>query len=289
MKKLMFAAAAIAAGVAVADVQSANIVGYQTKSVAETGLWTLGSGFLTTGTTTDSFNIQSLIPSFPEEAEDPLGNDEAQIQQLLPGGSIGIIYYYRLTGNVAKGFDGPGWYTVDEKTGNMTKSDKTFVRGEGFLYYAPDPWIDGPDGEIYPPSKLQSSGEVNLDAKTIRIAETGVWALSPDRATSLDIQKIVPTFPEEAEDPLGNDEAQIQELLPGGSIGVIYYYRLTGNVAKGFNGPGWYTVDEKTGNMTKSDKAIGAGEGIFYYAPDPYMIGDDDEDVYLPSYLTFQE
>ena len=34
MKKLMFAAAAIAAGVAMADVQSANVVGYQTQSLA---------------------------------------------------------------------------------------------------------------------------------------------------------------------------------------------------------------------------------------------------------------
>ena len=34
MKKLMFAAAAIAAGVAMADISSSNIVGYQNKDVS---------------------------------------------------------------------------------------------------------------------------------------------------------------------------------------------------------------------------------------------------------------
>ena len=59
MKKLMFAAAAIAAGIAVADVTSANIVGYQTTGIS--ALQIKGVGF--NGVGQGTININDIKPT----------------------------------------------------------------------------------------------------------------------------------------------------------------------------------------------------------------------------------
>ena len=60
MKKLMFAAAAIAAGVAVADVTSANIVGYQTKTIETANQQEMvGATFVSVGGT--ALDIQDIV------------------------------------------------------------------------------------------------------------------------------------------------------------------------------------------------------------------------------------
>ena len=55
MKKLMFAAAAIAAGVAVADVTSANVVGYQNQTMELVNSTMAGGSFVTVGSTNQKF------------------------------------------------------------------------------------------------------------------------------------------------------------------------------------------------------------------------------------------
>ena len=115
---------------------------------------------------------------------------------------------------------------------------------------------------------------------------SGFMAVNAD---NYNIQSIVPTFPENAEDPLGNSEAQIQELLTGGTIGVVYHYLVSGKAEKGFDGVGWYTINKSTGNYTKATKTFQPGEGFLYSAPAPYMVDDNDDEIDLPSYLTFQE
>ena len=74
MKKLMFVAAAVAAGVAVADVTSANVVGYQTMAFAK-NTWTM---------TADTFI--------------PVGSADMKLGNLIPkgvnGGTISINNFY---------------------------------------------------------------------------------------------------------------------------------------------------------------------------------------------------
>ena len=145
MKKLMFAAVAAAAGGLMA-IESANVVGYQDKSVELDGMFMMGSGFLTVGTSTDSYSIQSLIPQYPADAEDPLGDGEAQIQEVGTGGEIGTVYMYLTASCSYPGFDGAGWYTQEGST--FVKATRTFSAGEGFLYAAPYAYkMDGDDEE----------------------------------------------------------------------------------------------------------------------------------------------
>ena len=61
MKKLMFAAAAIAAGVAVADISSANVVGYQNRAAEKSG-WNLIAGtFKTIGKEKSAMTLADAV------------------------------------------------------------------------------------------------------------------------------------------------------------------------------------------------------------------------------------
>ena len=265
-------------------IESANVVGYQDKSVELDGMFMMGSGFLTVGTSTDSYSIQSLIPQYPADAEDPLGDGEAQIQEVGTGGEIGTVYMYLTASCTYPGFTDAGWYT--QEGSSFVKSDKTFVRGEGFLYAAPYAYkMDGDDEEQLA-TTLQSSGEVNTSAKTLTLDLDGLWTLSFDRPVATSIQKLVPSFPEDAEDPLGDGEAQIQEVGTGGEIGTVYMYLTASCSYPGFDGAGWYTQEGST--FVKATRTFSAGEGFLYAAPYAYKMDGDDEEQ-LSTYLTFQE
>ena len=285
MKKVMFAAAG-AAGLAAfgTGLESANTVGYQDKSVELDGMFMMGSGFLTVGSSTDSYSIQSLIPQYPADAEDPLEDMAAQIQEVGTGGEIGTIYMYLTATCSYPGFTGAGWYT--QEGSSFVKSNKTFVRGEGFLYAAPYAYkMDGDDEEQLP-TTLQSSGEVNTSAKTLTLDLDGLWTLSFDRPVPTSIQKLVPSYPEDAEDPLEDMAAQIQEVGTGGEIGTIYVYLTASCDYPGFEGAGWYTQEGST--FVKATRTFSAGEGFLYAAPYAYKMDGDDEEQ-LSTYLTFQE
>ena len=247
-------------------------------------MFMMGSGFLTVGTSTDSYSIQSLIPQYPADAEDPLGDGEAQIQEVGTGGEIGTVYMYLTASCTYPGFTDAGWYT--QEGSSFVKSDKTFVRGEGFLYAAPYAYkMDGDDEEQLA-TTLQSSGEVNTSAKTLTLDLDGLWTLSFDRPVATSIQKLVPSFPEDAEDPLGDGEAQIQEVGTGGEIGTVYMYLTASCSYPGFDGAGWYT--QEGGTFVKATRTFSAGEGFLYAAPYAYKMDGDDEEQ-LSTYLTFQE
>ena len=261
-------------------------MGYQKKGVELDGMFMMGSGFLDVGTTTDSYDIQMLVPEFPTDAEDALADGEAQIQEVSTGGEIGTIYFYLVPGSIKTGFDGTGWYTYD--AGTYTKATKTFVRGEGFLYAAPYAFklAGETDDEEQLATTLQSAGAVNLEAKTLELNLDGLWTLSFDRPVETSIQKLVPSFPEDAEDPLADCEAQVQEISTGGEIGTIYFYLVSGSTKTGFDGAGWYTYD--AGIYTKATKTFAPGEGFLYMAPYAFMMESEDE-VQLTTYLTFEK
>ena len=126
-----------------------------------------------------AYSIQMLKPAYPDDATDPLEDTAAQIQEVGTGGEIGTIYMYLTEGSTRPGFAGAGWYTFDGSS--FVKSNKTFVRGEGFLYAAPYAFKEVDDDEEQLPTTLQSAGQVNTTAKTLELNLDGLWTLSFDR------------------------------------------------------------------------------------------------------------
>ena len=270
----------------------ATNVGYQNKTVGYTdgddkyydGMFMMGSGFMSIGGTADSYSIQDLVPQFPDDADEDLEDTAAQIQEVGTGGEIGTVYMYLTATSTRPGFDGAGWYTREGST--YVKSTKTFTRGMGFLYAAPYAYKEVGDDEEQLATTLQSAGEVDTSAKTLTLELDGLWTLSFDRPVETSIQKLVPSFPEDAAEELEDTAAQIQEVSTGGEIGTIYMYLTAGSSRPGFDGAGWYTREGST--YVKSTRVFGPGEGFLYAAPYAYKeVGDDEEQ--LSTYLTFQE
>ena len=130
MKKLMCAAAALVAGVAVADVTSANIVGYQTKSDMVAG-----------------FNF--TVPTFTS-----IGTSTVSIQDIKLSGEamawVDTIQILDENGNAVEQYlwDGSQWL----ETIGYSAADKTLKAGEGFLI-----------SSISNGSKTTYAGEVGKD------------------------------------------------------------------------------------------------------------------------------
>ena len=134
MKKLMFAAAAIAAGVAVADVTSANGVGYQDKAAAKEG-WNLICG---TFEKVDG-SAMTLADAKPNAAFSWMFGDT--IQFLDDGGGTRVredgypaMYLYLTT---LDGAPADGWYQMDQAMMGMfvpaDEVDSVLTAGDAFV------------------------------------------------------------------------------------------------------------------------------------------------------------
>ena len=132
MKKLMFAAAAIAAGVAMADITSANVVGYQNIPV-KNGFNMIAFNFEPVDGS-KSFAITNFI-SNTEDLIAGTGPANADQIQVWDGSKFDIYFYraYRAT-NPNKFTLGPAWV----KVGNIgAKTADKIPAGKGFWYARP--------------------------------------------------------------------------------------------------------------------------------------------------------
>ena len=147
MKKLMIATSvALCAAVSMA-VESANIVGYINVENDVSGYMQRGGTFITVGGSADTYDIQSIIPQKPTTAATDLEDAGAIIQEIDDYGEVVKTYFYCLEGSTLTGGGKAGWYYFDETKMQNVYAEKTFVRGEGFLYQAPY-FEDGNEDEI---------------------------------------------------------------------------------------------------------------------------------------------
>ena len=280
MKKVMFtAAAALCATVGLA-IESANTVGYINNANDVSGYFQRGSAFVSIGSATDSASIQSITPQTPAGAVDALTDGAAVIQEIDDFGTPTAQYFYLIDGS-ANASNGAGWYTFDESTFTYAYADKTFVRGEGFLFVAP--YFENSDGDELG-SSFVNAGEVNLTAKTITNPCSGYFHRANYRPVEMSIQKLSPVPPTEAVDELTDGAAVIQEIDDFGTPTTQYFYLVDGS-ANASDGAGWYTFDETTFTYTHATKVFAPGEGFLYVAP-YFENGDGDE---LGGALTFAE
>ena len=125
MKKLMIAASAALCATVGLCVESANVVGYQTKDVRK-NLSQQVCTFDQIGVTGGSLDIQNLIPVDGEG--EYVGEGEVNIQFESALGVLETAYAYYGPKELNKKQTEPGWY--DEDTEEL--ADYTFAAGEGF-------------------------------------------------------------------------------------------------------------------------------------------------------------
>ena len=287
MKKLMIAAAAMAAAFAVnADTDpglvSSTVVGYMNVPNDVSGYCQRGATFIACGSATDSYDIQSIIPQVPAGAVDGLEDGSAVIQEIDDFGVPVAEYHYFLEGSYSTGGGAAGWYYFDDATGKNVYANKTFTRGVGFLYQAPY-FEDGDEEELG--SSFLTSGEVKEEAKSVLSDVSGYCHRSNYRTTPLSIQKLTPVASEDAATELEDGAAVIQEIDDYGVPISEYHYFLEGSYSTSGGAAGWYYFDDATGKNVLATKVFAPGEGFLYQAP---YFEDEGEDE-VGSYLVFGE
>ena len=285
MKKLMIAAAAMAAAFAVnADTDpglvSSTVVGYMNVPNDVSGYCQRGATFIACGSATDSYDIQSIIPQVPAGAVDGLDDGGAVIQEIDDFGEVVQTYHYFIEGSTDTPTGKAGWYYFESGSGNVYAT-KTFSRGEGFLYQAPY-FEDTNEDELG--SSFLTSGEVKEAPKSVLSEVSGYCHRSNYRTTPLSIQKLTPAATEEAATDLDDGGAVIQEIDDFGEVIQTYHYFLEGSTDTPAGVAGWYYFESGSGNVY-ADKVFAPGEGFLYQAP---YFEDANEDE-VGSYLVFGE
>ena len=251
MKKLMFATAAIAAGVAMADITSANVVGYQNITI-NPGFNMIAFNFQPVEGGED-ISIQDFVQNKGDLVAGATVNTSDQIQ--VWDGTQFDIYYYKAkkTSGAGKFTDGPAWV---KSTASTTVTPDTIKRGAGVWFARPTDKAAG---------VITVSGSVNAAEKTHDIL-AGFNMIS----SAFPCDMLLNNGPIDwatcgaVAGATVNTSDQIQ--LWNGSQFDIYYYKAkkTSGAGKFTDGPAWV---KSTASTTVSPDAIPAGKGFWYARP----------------------
>ena len=241
MKKLMIAASAALCATVGLCVESANVVGYQTKAVGK-NLSQQVCTFDQIGVTGGALDIQKLLPVDGEG--NYIGDGEVRVQFLSPLGVLQTAYAYYGTDEYDDDMPA-GWY--NEKTDEL--AEYTFNATEGFMVSAASA------------CNFQYSGEVNMAETDVPFRKN----LSPQgniRPSSVDIQSIIPVdSDDENAEYIGDGAVRVQFLSPLGVLQTAYAYYGKDEYDDDMPA-GWY--NEKTDEL--AEYTFGAGEGFMISA-----------------------
>lgn len=232
MKKLMFAVAAMAAGIAVADITSSNIVGYSENGLRH-GAKMITAQFVNIGAS-KNIDLQSLVPTGSGII------DQTEIKVLNAGG-VGVEDYIWTSGSDVDS-DTDCWANEDQDT---KITDRAFEPGTGL-------WVYGEDGQ-----GIRSSGEVEQVNDVVFPLRHGAIGCGNPYPVAINLQDIVP----EGDGII--DQAEIKVLNAGG-VGVEDYIWTAGSDVDSETDC-WANEDQDT---KITDRMIQPGEGLWVYGED---------------------
>ena len=235
MKKLMFAAAAIAVGVAMADISSSNIVGYSQQTANATRNTMMTPNFLNvnsaTGCKLSDLSVTGYEPPVwmeeDEYFEGGCAGGEFILQFLNNNGSVAAQYYW-----IDDGDNTAGWYA--SMVAGAIEGGATSVT----IPAGTAAWVIGSG------KKLQSSGAVNTADVAFKMNATRNTAVGNCMPIDLKLSQFTvsgydaPEWMEEDEYFEGGcagGEFILQFLNNNGSVAAQYYW-----IDDGDNTAGWY-------------------------------------------------
>ena len=246
MKKLMCFAAALTAGIALADISSSNVVGYQNQ--------TLNFGFNFTVPTFTAISGDFKLGDIKGKDLDMYAN---QIQFLADDGSCLLTDEYPEFGDVVflqfmyvEDADVPGWYLNADEEYKYPQNDRVIPAGQGFL-------IEGAGGGEY----ITFAGAVGLEDTEIVLAFGFNFS---GNCTPVDIK-----FGDITAKDLDMYANQIQLLADDGSCLLTDEYPEFGDVVflqfmyvEDADVPGWYLNADEEYKYPQNDRVIPAGQGF---------------------------
>ena len=225
------------ATVGMADVESANIVGYQNANVRQNLSVQLPTF---EGVGSEGMDIQKIIP-VPAEGE-VLESGDYTIQIFNDVGRVTTQYAYVLGEDIDDGY-ADGWYEEDWET----FVEKTLAPGEAFKVSAAKAG-----------GTFQYAGEVHGEAISVPVRQN-LSAQGNVRPTAVNIQSIVPAVAEG--DDLESGDFTMQLISDTGRVTTQYAYVLGEDIDDGY-ADGWYEEDWET----IVEKTFAPGEGFLMSA-----------------------
>ena len=255
MKKLMFAAAAIATGVAVADVTSANIVGYATEELKE-GNQCVSAQFVRIGAVEGKRGVYLTELQFDFGSVTKV-NGDLKIQRLNKDGYANETYQYFSNQGSRSKYKVDGWYDMSDDTLITKDNDVFFPAGEGFFMGGNDAY------------KLTSSGEVLTGDVTTIYEEDGNMVLANPFPVPLKLLDIVLDVNGASK---VNGDLKIQRLNKDGyAIETYQYFTNQGSRSK-YKIDGWYDMATDTLMTTENQPTFKAGEALFFGGKTGYKV-----------------
>ncbi len=262
MKKLMFGFAAALAMVACAEVESSNIVGYQT--------YELKNGFNLLTPVFTSCENDSYVNLSDLKLEGGRGEGTTEQIQILSNSGGVLTRYYWVEKEAMWGIPPTGWYT----SVNFTKWDGT---DEGLM--AKDVKFNVGDGLYFNVGsddvKLLTSGNIKYEVAPIEIS-AGFTAIGNCSAVPMYLQDI------EVIGGAGQGTTEEIQILNETGAVVARYYWVEKEAMWGIPPTGWYTSVNFTkwdgtdeGLMAKGVK-FEPGQGLYF------QVGDNAK-IKLPS------
>ncbi len=250
MKKIAVAALAlVAAGAAMAEVTSANIVGYTTATLSQQ--WTiLGVNF--TAVDGSNLTIQNALPYVDGMTKGANINTADQIQ--IQNASGGYDTYYMSNGKNAKGGTVANLEGKWAKAGTTSATTDTVAPGTAFWFFRQDATT---------PLTLKVAGGVSVLASHAKQVDLQWKHIANPYPTDLPLNDGIPYAEGMTKGANINTADQIQ--IQNASGGYDTYYMSNGKNAKGGTVADLDGKWAKAGTTTKTTDSLPAGKGAWYY------------------------
>jgi hypothetical protein len=229
MKKLMFAAVAAFCGTVMA-IESANVVGYTTQTLADDSQ-AIAAGFIEVSG--EGLNLTTIKPT----ADGTCAGD-IYIEMLDSAGFTTATYYW-YQGSRGKE---DGWYNDDDEMIGEDVDDITFAPGTGL-------WLTGIDGDT-----LTVSGQVFKDDLSLILLDDSQMLGNPYPAEI----NLAANIEVVAEDSCAGD-IYIEMLDSAGFTTATYYWYNDG-------GPGYPAGWFDFAGLVSAGIALDPGESVFFYS-----------------------
>lgn len=241
MNKTLVIAAAMAAGVAVADVTSQNCVGYNTLNNGDQSVM-LGCQFV------DVADGESgiLLGNIKGEFED---NDELQLTSCDEVGAISSVSFFYFTEASGMGWDGDGWYSSES---GMKANDDTEIAHSTAM------WFTG--ASAAKPATISGQVYNGNYTHTFSALTEMVCSAFPVPFNPNDTEKVQWTGLTD------NDEIQVTSCDETGAISSVSYFWFTEESGMGWDGDGWYSSES---GLKTDEPVVVAGQGFWLTLADP--------------------
>ena len=238
MKKLMFAAAAIAAGVAVADISSANIVGYQTIENPQMNTYQVATF---NGIGEEGYSIQKLIPV----GDTVVGGGEVTLMTLKADKTTAKTFFYFTDAEYGTDCGEDGWFEDMNDTSEL--SSYVFDPGEGFIFYSQNGV-----------ARLTYSGEVkypvSLDFSQGNTISGNFWP------KKMPIQALQPS----GTTVVGGGEVTLMTMHANKTTKKTFFYFTDAEYGTDCGEDGWFEDMNDTSELSAFE--FEPGEGFIFYS-----------------------